>query len=81
MDVIHGGNLDIILHTNLFSKSLWPLQYINYDLKYYMSRDSYPVQYLGYCTVCNSTNLNRWKYPMAPAKCQLINPREREKKP
>ena len=43
--------------------------------------DSYPVQYLGYCTVCNSTNLNRWKHPMAPVKCQLINPRECEKKP
>ena len=40
MDVFHEANLDINMHANLFSKSLWPLQYINYDLKYYMSRSN-----------------------------------------
>ena len=60
-------------------KMAWLLWYeLWYD---HQPMDSYPVQYLGYCTVCNSTNLNRWKHPMAPVKCQLINPRECEKIP
>ena len=76
MGELEGLKLNCI-DENIPSLSLWQWHYSATCFRL----DSYPVQYLGYCTVCNSTNLNRWKHPMAPVKCQLINPRECEKIP
>ena len=41
---------------------------------WYKLKDSHPMQYLGYCTGCNSSNINHWFNPMVVKDCHVIDP-------
>ena len=38
------------------------------------TEDSHPMQYLGHCTGCNSSNINHWFNPMVVKDCHVIDP-------